>query len=67
MLNLPEVAFMNVKLHPLTMEQVITHICGALRAGHVVNAVSLNVAKLVALRRDADLRAGRGVRQFGVG
>ena len=57
MLNLPEVAFMNVKLHPLTMEQVITHICGALRAGHVVNAVSLNVAKLVALRRDPDLRA----------
>lgn len=48
--------FMGARLHALTMRQALAHVRATLAAGGTVNAASLNVAKLVNLRRDPDLR-----------
>jgi N-acetylglucosaminyldiphosphoundecaprenol N-acetyl-beta-D-mannosaminyltransferase len=50
-------AFLGVPLHLLTMEQTLSRIVAAIQEGRTIRQVSLNVAKLIMLRRDAELAA----------
>jgi N-acetylglucosaminyldiphosphoundecaprenol N-acetyl-beta-D-mannosaminyltransferase len=51
------VRFLGIPLHPLTMNDTIAVARWAMHSRHHVQHVALNVAKLVKLRRDAELRA----------
>ncbi len=49
--------FLGVPLHLLTMEQTVSRIIAAIQERRTIRQVSLTVAKLVTLRRDAELAA----------
>lgn len=53
----PPVHFFDVPIHPLTMEETLGEVEAAMRERRPLQHVALNVAKLVNLRRDAELRA----------
>jgi N-acetylglucosaminyldiphosphoundecaprenol N-acetyl-beta-D-mannosaminyltransferase len=50
-------SFLGVPLHPLTMGETLAAVAAAMRDRCPLQHVALNVAKLVNLRRDAELRA----------
>jgi N-acetylglucosaminyldiphosphoundecaprenol N-acetyl-beta-D-mannosaminyltransferase len=49
--------FLDVPLHPYTMEETVAEVAAAMRERRPLQHVALNVAKLVNLRKDAELRA----------
>ncbi len=51
------VRFFDVPIHPLTMQETLEEVAAAMRERRPLQHVALNVAKLVNLRKDADLRA----------
>ena len=51
------VRFFDVPIHPLTMEETLAEVESAMRDRRPLQHVALNVAKLVNLRRDAELQA----------
>jgi len=51
------VHFFDVPIHPLTMAETLAEVASAMRERRPLQHVALNVAKLVNLRRDAELRA----------
>lgn len=51
------VRFFDVPIHPLTMEETLAEVESAMRERRPLQHVALNVAKLVNLRRDPELRA----------
>ncbi len=54
--NPPRIRFMNVDMDPWTMEQTLAEITHRMDAGIFVQHVVVNVAKLVNMRRNPDLR-----------
>jgi len=51
------VRFFDVPIHPLTMRETLAEVAAAMRERRPLQHVALNVAKLVNLRKDAELRA----------
>lgn len=51
------VRFFDVPIHPLTMQETLAEVAAAMRERRPLQHVALNVAKLVNLRKDAELRA----------
>lgn len=51
------VSFLGVPLNPLTMDQTVARVAATMRERQPLLHVALNVAKLVNLRRDPELRA----------
>jgi N-acetylglucosaminyldiphosphoundecaprenol N-acetyl-beta-D-mannosaminyltransferase len=51
------VRFFDVPIHPLTMQETLAEVAAAMRERRPLQHVALNVAKLVNLRKDPELRA----------
>lgn len=49
--------FLGVPLHPFTMDETVAEVAAAMRERQPLQHVALNVAKLVNLRKDPELRA----------
>ena len=55
--GLTAASFLGVPLHPLTMAETLAEVATAMQERRPLQHVALNVAKLVNLRRDPELRA----------